>query len=521
MRVLSTILLLLIASTTFAQDWPLKKIVQDKKANSIAFTPIPAFSFVSNKTVGLKGTYQELKLNATFSKQLLQQKPEAIQVTIPISSTKNIICELVKFTLGNVIFTENDKDVIENIKVPVTYRGIIAGQSSKNNVMLTVNEDYLSFTATADDRVLQITKANEKATSAYRLYNSTQIDNPLPTLDCGTGSKATPTASNIGIDLSGATKPLGYLDKCVYVFVDCFDSMYIWRDTSTQKTINYVYELFNYVATGYLNEQISVQLTGINIWKPGDTTYRHASSALGLADMSARWKDNFWGNICVGLDYGRGVGGRAGGIGTSKGVAANTCPAFDYSGSNKISACCYNDLNMSGGFVDFPHGPNTTQDQVDLVIHEIGHLLGAHHTQWCGWIISTGFPITFGALDNCFATEPVYVGDSPCAPGPPPPGGKGTIMSYCHLNSLISFNNGFGVQPGNAVRNYIDKNSCFPNCLVCTGIRYNPSSNNKHLFAWLPKETASPHITAKVTPASEDAVQTSNNANNILTNFKQ
>ena len=514
MKILSTILLLLFTATTFSQDWPLKKLVQDKKANKIAFTVIPAFSFVSNKTVGIKGTYQELRLNPSFSKQLLQQRPEAIELSIPLSSTKNIICHLVKFTLGNIIFTENDKDVIENIKVPVTYRGIIAGQSSKNNVMLTVNEDYLSLTATADDRSLQITKANESIASAYHLYNSTKIDNPQPAIVCGTSDKTSSPFAD-GIDLSGATKPLGSIDKFVYVFVDCFDSMYIWKDTSTQKTINYVYELFNVVSTGYFNEQINILITAINIWTKTSPTYRHDTKKNALADLATRWQDNFWGNICVGLDFGRGLGGLAGGIAKSKGVTVNSCPAYKYSNGDSLSACCYNDLNMSGGFVDFPNGPNTTPDQIYLVMHEMGHLLGSHHTHWCEWVVSTGLPIVLGALDSCAATE------GGCMPGPPPPGGKGTIMSYCHLNSLISFNNGFGEQPGNAVRNYIDKNSCFPGFLVCMGLRYNPSANNKHTFAWLPRAASSQNNTLWILPAAEGAPHPLHNDNDILSNFKQ
>ena len=285
----------------------------------------------------------------------MQQKPEAIQISIPLSSTKSIICELVRFTLGDIIFTENDQDIIENIKVPVTYRGVIAGQSSTNNVMLTVNEDYLSFIATENDRTLQITKANEKVVSAYRLYNSTQIESPQASLVCGTSDKPSITPNDI--DLSGATKPLGSIDKCVYVFVDCFDSMYIWKDTSTQKTINYVYELFNVVSTGYLNEQVNMLITAINIWTKGDTTYRHDTKANALADLATRWKDNFWGNICVGLDFGRGLGGLADGIAKSKGVTVNSCPIYKYTNEDSLSACCYNDLNMSGGFCRFSEWP--------------------------------------------------------------------------------------------------------------------------------------------------------------------
>jgi hypothetical protein len=152
-------------------------------------------------------------------------------------------------------------------------------------------------------------------------------------------------------------------------------------------------------------------------------------------------------------------------------------------------------------------------------MHEMGHMLGSAHTQWCGWIISTGLPIVFGALDNCAPTEPVYVGDSPCPPGAPPPGGKGTIMSYCHLNKLISFNNGFGLQPGNAIRNYVDKTGCFPGCLVCTALQNKPTDNMQALAG--PTGNVSNQNNNALLLTGFKEIQSANQSHHHITNIKR
>ncbi|KAK6021998.1 PKD domain protein, partial [Ostertagia ostertagi] len=94
---------------------------------------------------------------------------------------------------------------------------------------------------------------------------------------------------------------------------------------------------------------------------------------------------------------------------------------------------------------------------VEVVTHELGHNLGSNHTQWCGWV--------GGALDNCYTTE------GGCSPGPQPSNG-GTIMSYCHLTSTqINFNNGFGQQPGDRIRQVIgSSSSCLGVCRMTISV---------------------------------------------------
>ena len=493
MKKLFVLLLLSGIHPVFSQNWPVKKMVTAKKEIGVQFTALPVFSFVANKSLAGRGTYQELQLDGSFLSQVMEQRPAALQLSIPLGNGKSVNCELVQFSLGNIKFTENNSRVIENMIIPVTYRGIISGEPNKNTVILTVNEDYLALVATGMDKVLQVTKADEKNSSIYRLYNSAGIQFPaMVPLDCGTINSQVSKTTN-GIDLAGVqVNPLGVQDKCVNVFVDCFDSMYIWQKSNTQQTTNYVYELFNGVAAGYFNEQINIQITAINVWTTV-SPYRRDTKVNALGDLAGYYKDNFFGNMCVGLDYSAiSKGGKAGDIGRIKAVSANTCPAYDYSGSNTFSASCYNDLSQGGDLRNYPVGPNTTGAQVDLVMHEMGHLLGAHHTHWCQWKLSSN-PDMFGAIDSCAAPE------GPCIKGPPPVNG-GTIMSYCSTaggGAFGNFLNGFGPLPGNAVRNFVDQSVCILNCIDCFGV-LNKSSEELYAFQ------NNTEVIKKESPAGED-----------------
>jgi hypothetical protein len=406
-------------------------------------------------------------LNTEIKKQLMEQRPAALQLSIPLSPTENIVCDLVSFELGNIKFTENNSDVIENVKIPVTYRGIVQGELQKNNVMFTVNEDYVSFTATFPDKNIHITQASETDNSLYRLNDSRKITVPEVPFVCGTSDVSTSAVVNEFHSSRRVERPSAPQDKCVLVFVECFDSLYQWQGRNSQQTINYVYSLFNAVATGYINEQVNIQILTVNIWTTADP-YRGDTRENALNDLAATYKDSFWGNICVGLDYSMNGTDRGGiaSIGKVKGVSPNTCKSYDVNSN----AFCYNDLDYANVVTvkDFP-GSAATGAAIYSVMHEIGHLLGSRHTKWCGWKLTSN-PDTFGALDSCGARESTDTTKPLCPQGPPPPSSGATIMSYCvsSATSFVSFNAGFGTLPGNAVRNFVDETVCIPDCTTCT-----------------------------------------------------
>jgi len=92
-------------------------------------------------------------------------------------------------------------------------------------------------------------------------------------------------------------------------------------------------------------------------------------------------------------------------------------------------------------------------DPVMVVTHEFGHLFGSRHTHACVWNGDNT------AIDGCAG----YTEGSCSLPGNPPQGG--TIMSYCHQQSVgINFALGFGLQPGNVIRNSVINGNCLDCC---------------------------------------------------------
>lgn len=463
-----------LVSTVFSQEWPLKKMVQENFEDKPASESWSAFAF-NKSSRDEKGAYDLLTLNTEFTAYVLFEKPETLEVTIPSGHGVVFTAQLVLADLGNIRFTQNKSQEITDVKKPVCYQGVIKNEGRKNAVMLTINEDFLSVNIVLPDSSLQIARRAEINANEYVLFNSNQRSGSLPVMNCGTIKEPSPAAMQAMQSAAAPSLVSGISDRCIYVFVDCFDSLYQWRGSNYQQTINFVYDLFNGVATGYLNEQIKVKISVINVWTTADP-YRQDNRDNALADLAGYYQDNFWGNVCVGLDFSinLGDGGRsgvAGDIGRMKGDEPYSCPAYTVNDH----PFCYNDMNYFGNYQNFPATSIATPEQVYLVMHELGHLFGSAHTQWCGWAIITTPVIVRGALDNCATVEPICSSTCttncatcpPCTAGPAPVNG-GTIMSYCiNTGEYVNFNNGFGTIPGNTIRSFLDGHACVVNCPSC------------------------------------------------------
>ncbi len=189
--------------------------------------------------------------------------------------------------------------------------------------------------------------------------------------------------------------------------------------------------VFNQSAAIYSNESVPISISEIFVWT-STSPYNGTSSGVQLNQFQ-NTRTSFNGDIAHLVDL-QNQGGVAAGFN-------GLCNA------NRSQSQCYSGIHST--FSDVP----TYSWTVDVFTHEMGHLFGSRHTHACVWN-GNGT-----AIDGCSgATE----GGCPL-PGIPP--GGGTIMSYCHLQSVgKNFSLGFGTQPGNVIRNVFNNAGCLGTC---------------------------------------------------------
>lgn len=387
------------------------------------------------KENSLSDNYLDLDLLKGFKDPSLvvigqYQKPPMVQfqnaITIPIPGTENlgnINLDLIEVPTSNFQYklTLSSPEKLVHKSSIRHYRGIIKDNPNsivaisfhEHGFMGIVSNKEGNFNLVYDEKkglFLFFNEKNVKSKNEYTYYTQDDIQLKYDSKILGIDSKILLSTSNY-----------------VKIYLETDYSIYQSKGSSASVEF-FVSGAFNQVAALYENENIQIFLSEIFIWNSPDP-YTGVTAAAMLSSFQSH-------RLTINGDLGqlltlKNIGG---------GIAAGFNGICNTYVSEKLSVSM-----IESFFLDVPVYSFTVQ----IIAHELGHLFGSRHTHACVWNGNNT------AIDGCAgATE----GGCPL-PGIPP--GGGTIMSYCHLKSVgINFNLGFGIQPGNVIRNSVQSASC-------------------------------------------------------------
>jgi len=383
----------------------------------------------------------------TYS-QFRNNQDKAIALQIPNVNVRgsNMILDLVDVSesFNNFSVTTSSGESFSGRELGgVHYRGIVRGKESNSLVALSVFENDISgIVSISGQGTINIGRLGNA--KEHIIYDDANL---LSTGDggyCDTPEDGgqNPVLDDLYTDIysDSAVNPE---DNCLKVYFELDHDIYVYHNSSTPNTANFLIGIFNQVALLYMNESITMELSEIFIWDTPDSYSIYSNT--GLKQFVAQ-RPVFNGDLAHLLTFTAGSLdpnnlGNAGG-------RANWFGGVCVTGDPDLSPHSYTTLFPE--FVNYP----VFSRQVKVITHEIGHNLGSRHTHACVW---NG---NMTAIDGCSGwTE----GD--CLLPNPIPNNTGTIMSYCDRNVGIDFTLGFGPQPGNLIRSFVSSLNCLDGCV--------------------------------------------------------
>lgn len=412
-------------------------MIAQKKAEGAKFAPQTLFTpniyapLIAQSLAPIVSEVVVLSADFNQMEQLVRQNIPHISLSVPLTPTRTVLVELTQVTVLTDDFVLSTKGERGEARIKEYcpgryYRGIVKGDPHSWAAISIFDNEVIGIIAT--DEGNYVIGRLEQQWKDYVVYNdhNMRVKNPFR---CATADTPLPASY---FDRLSAEPPASLFDaqavpttcgNLVEYYFHADYALYQNKGSNTTTVLNYVSGFFNAVAALYQNEAINVQISETFVWTTDDNFSADAGTAL---DEFGTYVGNaFNGDLAHLLAL----------------PAGNS-----YSGIAWLDVLCSNSRYAYSQIAASYQSLPTFSWTVEVVTHESGHNLGSPHTHNCSW--------PGGAIDNCVTLE-----GGPCTSGGIPANG-GTIMSYCHINYSINFNNGFGPLPGNLVRSEVYAASC-------------------------------------------------------------
>lgn len=367
-------------------------------------------------------------LNMASIIPLQRERPRALSLPLPKADGTIMELELVQVQLFSADFTVLFSRPY-NIAAPepqgLFYQGRIKGQP-ESLVAISIFEQEVSGVISTPEEGNLVLGHYKGADPRLHILHADEKMPQRPDFHC----LSPDNEFNYRAEELQAQPELRSANPCVRLYLEVDNDVFVDKG-GQDGALQYISGLFNQVAALYANENIRLSLSQVFIWN-SSSPYT-GSDTYTLLTQFQRTRTSFNGDAAELITY-KGGGGIA--------VVDGLCRP-------------YNSFKMGvAGVGRFYSNLPTYSFSVMVVAHELGHVLGSQHTHSCVWNgNNTAIDACPGYTEgNCIATERTPVGG-------------GTIMSYCHLNTVgINFSKGFGPQPGNLIRSRIAAASCLQVC---------------------------------------------------------
>lgn len=373
--------------------------------------------------VGLKSMSTVMEMDTTVLKYLVANKEESIEVSLPYKGV-SIDLELTKQNLYTPDFVVRTESGGFQYEKGISYTGKIKGVDSSLVTLNLFKDDINGVVASPKLGELNLGRVPEVSLE-YMLSDPSLVDTFTFECDVVTTPKLDSLRTAVEAQIKNQVQVQG--TPCVSVDFELTYNVFTQFGGVAAAT-NFITSVFSTSKAIFLAEGIDISIKLVYVWTTPDGY--DPKQATALTQLSnKRGSDPSFTATFVQLIQ---IQGGNGGIAYLGPVACGPLKSYRFS----VAA-----IQPNAG------GSTVYNWNVEVITHEIGHNMGSNHTHWCGW--------QGGPIDNCYTQE------GSCNPGPTPAPGGGTIMSYCHLRSIgIRFVNGFGPQPGNAIRVGVSCSPC-------------------------------------------------------------
>lgn len=333
------------------------------------------------------------------------------------------------YAAGASIVTSNgDVYPIDSMQV---YMGGVAG-ASHSMVTLVLTADHVQAIIAYDGVTYELTTE----ASYYKLYQSTRPDDYAH--ECYDTGKRMPMQK----------VPAGYkmmTGDCIEVYTEVDYQSYLDLGSSVSAVNSWVIQIMAPVVRAYDKYSIPIMVSEVFVWTTPDP-YTGSDPLSVLNQFINQRQNNYNGRVAQLLTTRPIGGGVAEGIGGLCGNYPQTPSPYLVAG------------NLDLTILPLPSYTSAVQ----LVAHELGHVIGARHTHACVWNGNNT------QIDDCGNEHAVATGGFPegsaCYDAQLPvlpPNGSGTIMSRCELTSAtVDLSLGFDPQVGALLNAAYTASSC-------------------------------------------------------------